>query len=240
MASELYVSLSGQMAMETRLATVANNVANLRTAGFRAETVNFDTVLSDYRADRVNFAAVGETHIDRTAGPIEPTGNPLDVAIFGEAFFGIETPAGTAYTRDGRFTISAEGDLRTLTGYGVLDEGGAPIQLEAGGGALLIGADGAMMQNGREVGVIGLFRLAADADLTRYGDTALLSSIQGEPVEDRLANGVRQGFSEGSNVNAIQAIAELIEVQRSFDYASTTVADREETLQRAVRTLGAA
>jgi len=70
-ASELYVSLSGQMAMETRLTTVASNVANMRTAGFRAETVNFDTVLSDYRADRVNFAAVGETHFDLSAGPVE-------------------------------------------------------------------------------------------------------------------------------------------------------------------------
>ncbi|UOM34333.1 flagellar basal-body rod protein FlgF [Acuticoccus sp. I52.16.1] len=239
MASELYVSLSGQKAMETRLATVANNVANMRTGGFRAETVNFDTVLSDYRADRVNFAAVGEMHIDRSAGPIELTGNPLDVAIFGDGWFGVETPSGVAYTRDGRFSISPEGDLRTLTGYGVMDEGGAPIQLEPAGGEVIIGADGTMTQGGRQVGVLGLFTIAADADLTRYGDTAVLTDVQAEPVVDRLANGVRQGYREGSNVNAIQAISELIEVQRAFDHSTTAVADREETLQRAVRTLGA-
>ncbi|RAI00933.1 flagellar basal-body rod protein FlgF [Acuticoccus sediminis] len=239
MASELYVSLSGQMAMETRLSTVANNVANMRTAGFRAETVNFDTVLSDYHADRVNFAAVGEMHIDRSAGPVELTGNPLDVAIVGEGWFGIETPSGTAYTRDGRFTVSAEGDLRSLTGYAVLDEGGAPIQLDINGGPVEIGADGTMIQNERNVGVLGLFMLSDEANLTRYGETALLSDVVGEPVVDRVANGVRQGYQEGSNVNPIQSIAELIEIQRAFDNATAAVGDREETLQRAVRTLGA-
>ena len=239
MASELYVSLSGQMVMETRLATVANNVANMRTAGFRAETVNFDTVLSDYRADRVNFAAVGDMHIERMAGPIEATGNPLDVAIVGDAWFGIETPSGLAYTRDGRFTVSPEGDLKTLTGYGVADEGGAPIQLDPAGGPLIIGGDGSMMQNGRQGGVLGLFTLPESANLTRYGDTALLSDVAGEPAVDRMANGVRQGYREGSNVNPIQAITELIEIQRAFDNATSAVGDREETLQRAVRTLGA-
>ena len=239
MASELYVSLSGQMAMETRLATVANNVANMRTAGFRAETVDFDTVLSDYRSDRVNYASLGETHIDRTAGPIEATGNPLDVAIVGEGWFGVETPSGTAYTRDGRFTISAEGDLRSLTGYGVLDEGGAPIQLEAGGGAVVIGADGTIMQDGRNVGVLGLFAISDEVELTRFGDTAVLTEREAEPILDRLANGVRQGYREGSNVNAVQAIAELIEIQRAFDTANSVIRDREESLQRAVQTLGA-
>ena len=239
MASEIYVALSGQMAMETRLATVANNVANMRTAGFRAETVDFDTVLSDYQADRVNFAAVGETFIDRSAGPIEPTGNALDVAIVGEGWFGIETPAGLAYTRDGRFTVSPEGDLRTLTGHGVVDEGGAPIQIDLAAGPLNIGADGRIVQGERDVGVIGLFGLDGTANLSRYGDTAILSDRAGEPLTDRLANGVRQGYREGSNVNAIQSITELITIQRAFDNASTAIGDRQDSLEQAVRILGA-
>lgn len=239
MASEIYVSLSGQMAMETRLATVANNVANMRTAGFRAETVDFDTVLSDYRADRVNFATVGETYIERAAGPIEATGNPLDVAIVGEGWFGVETPSGLAYTRDGRFTVTTEGDLKTLTGYGVVDEGGAPIQVDTRGGPIAIGADGRMIQDGRDVGVLGLFQLPDSANLTRYGDTALLSDVAGEPMVDRLVNGVRQGYREGSNVDAIQSITELITIQRAFDNSAKAIADREETMQQAVRSLGA-
>ncbi|WP_420392720.1 flagellar basal-body rod protein FlgF [Acuticoccus sp.] len=239
MASDLYVSLSGQMAMEARLATLANNVANMRTGGFRAETVKFDTVMSDYNAARVNFAAVGATHIERTAGAVERTGNALDVAVVGDGWFGVQTPEGVAYTRDGRFTVSPEGDLTTLTGHGVIDEGGAPIQVAAAGGPIAIGADGTMRQDGRNVGVLGLFTLGADARLTRYGDAAFRSDAPGEPVVDRVTNGVRQGYREGSNVNPIKAITELIEIQRAFDSATRVVGDREEALSRAVRTLGA-
>lgn len=239
MASEIYVALSGQMAMETRLATVANNVANMRTGGFRAEAVTFETVLSDYRKDRVNFATIGETTIDRAAGPIEATGNALDVAIVGEGWFGIETASGLAYTRDGRFTVSPEGDLQSLTGHAVVDEGGAPIQIELAAGPVIIGADGRIQQSGRDVGVLGLFELASDAKLSRYGDTAVLSERPGEAVEDRLANGVRQGFRENSNVNAVQSITELIAIQRAFDHAQTAIADRNDALEQAVRTLGA-
>lgn len=240
MASELYVALSGQKVMETRLATVANNVANMNTAGFRAEVTRFDTVLSDYRRDRVNFAAVGGTYIDRTAGPVEATGNALDVAIVGEGWFGVETPAGLAYSRDGRFTVSTDGDLRTLTGHAVVDEAGAPIQLDRSAGDVVIGADGTIRQEGRDVGVLGLFTLPADATLSRYGDTAILSDVPGEPVDDRIGNGVRQGYREGSNVDAVASITELIQIQRTFEHAASAVRDREEALAAAVRTLGAA
>lgn len=239
MPSDLYVSLSGQMVAQTRLSTIANNVANMRTAGFRAETVNFDTVLSDFRRDAVAFAAVGEMHIDRAAGPIEATGNPLDLAIDGHGWFAIETPAGRAYTRDGRMTMTEAGDLVTLTGYALLDDGGAPIALERGSGPVAIGVDGTISQGGRGVGVIGLFDLPDDAKLARYGDSAVLTDIPAEPMEDRVLNGVRQGFLEGSNVNAIMALTELIEVQRAFEHSNSATRDRQETLQKAVRTLGA-
>ncbi|MCF3932482.1 flagellar basal-body rod protein FlgF [Acuticoccus sp. M5D2P5] len=239
MASDIYVALSGQLATELRLSTVANNVANMRTAGFRAEVVSFDTVLSDYRRDQVAFANVGDAFIDRSLGPIEATGNPLDVAIAGDAWFGIETPSGLAYTRDGRFTIDNEGELRTLTGYRVADEGGAPIQLLPGGGPVSIGSDGTIAQDGRNLGVLGLFDLPAGAVLTRYGDTALVSDLPGEPVVDRAANGVRQGYHEGSNVDPIQSITELIEIQRAFDRAETAAKDRFSSLEQAVRILGA-
>jgi flagellar basal-body rod protein FlgF len=235
----MYVALSGQMAMAERLETVANNVANMRTAGFRAETVQFDTVLSDYRRDRVAFASSGTQHMDRAAGPIEQTGNPLDLAVVGDAWFGVDTPAGRAYTRDGRFTVNPFGDLVTLTGYNVVDEGGAPIAADLEGGAIRVGADGRMTQDGNLVGVVGLFDIPQEATLTRYGDVALLSDVPGEPVADRTANGVRQGFREGSNVDAVRSIVELIEIQRAFDRSATAVRERSASLEEAVRLLGA-
>lgn len=238
MSSEIYVALSGQMAMQTRLATVANNLANMRTAGFRAQTVTFETVLSEYGRDAVAFAAADEAYLDRAAGPVEATGNMLDVAIVGEGWFAIETAGGTAYTRDGRFHLNVEGDLLTLTGHRVLDDGGAPIQIDPAGGAVDIGGDGRIIQAGRDIGILGLFSLAPEARLSRYGDSAVLSPTPGEPIVDRAANGVRQGYLEGANVNAIRAIAELIEIQRAFEYANATIEDRQQTLQEAVRILG--
>ena len=239
MSSETYVALSGQITMDERLSTVAHNVANMRTVGFRAETVDFNTVYSSTRSQNVAFATVGASHIDTKAGPIEPTGNPLDVAIVGEGWFGIETPAGIAYTRDGRFTVNEAGDLLTLTGFRVVDEGGAPIAIDLARGEVVIGADGRITQQGGLAGNLGLFSLAPDANLSRYGDSAVTADVVAEPILDRVANGVRQGFREGSNVNAVQAITELIAVQRAFEYGQTVVSDRQQTMQQAVRTLGA-
>jgi len=238
MASDLYIALSGQLTMEQRLATVANNVANMRTHGFRAETVSFDSVYSQTRRESVAFATGGETNIERRAGPIERTGNPLDVAIVGEGWFGMQTPAGLAYTRDGRFTVNDAGDLMTMTGYNVVDEGGAGIAVDLARGPVKISADGRITQDGALAGTLGLFDIS-NASLSRYGDTGVLADLPGELIVDRAANGVKQGFREGSNVNPVRFIAELIEVQRAFEYANTVITDRNQTLQQAVRTLGA-
>lgn len=239
MSSELYVALSGQLMMEERLASIANNVANMRTAGFRGETVDFDSILSQTRTKSVAFATSGGTHIERHGGPVEPTGNALDVAIVGEGWFGVETPEGLAYTRDGRFEINEVGDLVTLSGHRVVDEGGAAIAIDLDRGMPEIGADGRITQEGVLAGVIGLYSIADAAALTRLGDSAVMSDMPAEPIVDRTANGLRQGYREGSNVNAVQAITKLIEVQRAFEYASSAVGDRHQSLQQAVRTLGA-
>lgn len=238
MPSDLYVSLSGQMTMQDRLATIANNVANMRTRGFRAETVDFDSIFSSTRRSSVTFATRGDTHIQRHPGPIEVTGNAFDMAVVGEGWFGIETPAGTAYTRDGRFKMNSVGDLVTETGYRVLDEGGSSIALDARKGAIEVGADGRITQDGTAVGVLGLFDIAPTAKLSRYGDSAVLSDTPAEPITDRVRNGVRQGFVEGSNVNAVKSITELIEVQRAFEYGVNAVSDRHGTLEQAIRALG--
>ena len=240
MPSDLYVALSGQMAMAERLETVSNNVANLRTAGFRAETVDFDTVLSDYRRDRVAFVSSGTMDIDRSYGPVEETGNPLDIAIDGDGWFGVNTPEGRAYTRDGRFAVNALGDLVTLTGYNVVDNGGAPVAVNAAGGPIEIAADGRIVQDGDVAGVIGLFDIPEDATLTRHGDVAVRSDLPADPVADRTGNGVRQGYREGSNVDAMTSLVALIEVQRAFDRASTVMRERSTSLEEAVRLLGRA
>ncbi|NBJ11020.1 flagellar basal-body rod protein FlgF [Microvirga arsenatis] len=238
MQSSLYVSLSAQVAMEKRLNTIANNVANINTGGFRADEVKFEEILSLAAKESVSFASSGQNYVSRRTGPIVKTDNPLDVAIQGEAWFAFNGPGGPVYTRDGRFRMNENGDLLTLEGHPVLDAGGAPITLDPNAGAPTIGRDGTITQGANQVGSIGLFTLRADSKLARFGNSGVTSSIPGELVQDFNANGVQQGYSEGSNVNPVLEMTKMIAVQRNFESAATTIQESESTLMDAIRTLG--
>lgn len=238
MQSALYVALSAQVAMEKRLNTIANNVANMNTGGFRADEVKFEEVLSLAAKESVSFASSGQNYISRRAGPILKTDNPLDVAIQGEAWFAFSTPSGTVYTRDGRFRVNENGDLLTVDGHSVLDAGGAPIALDPAAGPPTIGRDGTITQGGAQVGAIGLFNLRPDSKLSRFGNSGVLSSIPGEVVQDFTAAGVQQGYNEGSNVNPVLEMTKMIALQRNFDSAASSTQESESTLMDAIRTLG--
>jgi flagellar basal-body rod protein FlgF len=238
MQSALYVALSAQVALEKRLNTVANNVANVNTGGFRADEVKFEEVLSTTAKEAVSFASSGENFISRRAGPMNKTDNPLDVAIQGDGWLAFNAPNGVAYTRDGRMKMSENGDLQTLNGYPVLDAGGAPIALDPRGGTPTITRDGAILQGDNQVGQLGLFTLGSNSKLTRFGNSGVFSSQPGAPVEDFNSHGLQQGYSEGSNVNPILEMTKMIAVQRSFESAATTIQESESSLMNAIRTLG--
>ena len=238
MSSGMYVSLSGQLALEQRLQSIANNVANMNTGGYRAEGVKFDSVISRAGGIDVAYAGQGESYVSRRAGPMTPTGNPLDVAVQGEGWLAIETPAGTAYTRDGRMHLSQEGELKTVSGYRVLDRGGAPILIDPGAGAVVISDDGMIAQEGRQVGALGLFLISEQATLARHDNSAVIPDITPEPVVDLVGNGVRQGFVEGANVNPVQEMTRLIAVSRAFEAAAAAVREQEDTAQQVIRVLG--
>ncbi|MBA1154713.1 flagellar basal-body rod protein FlgF [Microvirga mediterraneensis] len=238
MQSSLYVALSAQVAMEKRLNTIANNVANMNTGGFRADEVKFEEILSLAAKENVSFASSGHNYVSRRTGPVVKTDNPLDVAIQGEAWFAFDGPGGAVYTRDGRFKMNENGDLLTVEGYRVLDAGGSPIALDPMGGAPTIGHDGTITQGTNQVGAIGLFNLRNDSRLSRFGNSGVRSSIPGEVVQDFNSTGIKQGFSEGSNVNPVLEMTKMIAVQRNFDSAATTIQESESTFMDAIRTLG--
>ena len=238
MSSGMYVALSGQLALERRMETIANNVANMNTAGYRAEGVRFDSVLSRAGGIDVAFASEGENYISRRPGPMTQTGNPLDVAVQGEGWLALETPAGTAYTRDGRMHMSQDGELRSAAGYRVLDRGGSPILVDPAAGPVVITDDGMVTQGDRQAGALGLFLIPEQAKLTREDNSAVIPDIPAEAVADMVGNGVRQGFVEGANVNPIQEMTRLIAVSRAFDAAASAAKEQEDTSQQAIRTLG--
>ncbi|MFZ1110038.1 MAG: flagellar basal-body rod protein FlgF [Rhodomicrobium sp.] len=237
MQSSLYVALSAQVALQSRLEAIAQNVANTNTAGYRATEMKFDAVLSGMNDAPVSFVSSGNKVIRLSAGDFVKTGNAFDVAVKGDAWLSVSTPSGQVYTRDGRMRMTSTGDLVSLRGDPIGDVGGAPIQLDPSGGQPTIYNDGTIMQSGRRVGVLGLFVLDPNAKLTRV-DGGLASSIAGNAVPDNIQYGVVQGFVEQSNVNSVTEMARLIYVQRAFDGVSATVQSAESSLKTAIQTLG--
>lgn len=241
MQSGLYVSLSSQMALEKRLTTIADNMANLNTTGFRATEVKFDEVLSKTQNDlnaKIAFVSQGNDYLSTKTGELQHTQNVLDFAVKGDAWFAIDTPVGQVLTRDGRFTIQETGELTTVRGFPVLDAGGAPIQLNRGGGEVSVGLDGKIIQDDRLVATLGLFRADVTKGFVRFENSGINTVEQPQPIVDDDSVGVMQGYLEQSNVNGIREMTQLIQVNRAFESISSLMRESENSLDEAIRVLG--
>lgn len=238
MQSGPYVSLSAQLTLERRMESLAINVANMNTVGYRASGVSFHTYVSQAGEQPVAYATSGSDYILRTQGPLERTDNPLDVAVQGEGWFGIQTPAGVVYTRDGRMRMKASGELESLDGHPILDAGSAPIILDPNSGPPTIGADGMISQGAQQIGAIGLFSIDPSAKFTRYENSGVIPDKPATPVLDFDNNGIVQGHVEGSNVNPILEMAKLITISRAFESITGGAENTESSLKDAVKTLG--
>jgi flagellar basal-body rod protein FlgF/flagellar basal-body rod protein FlgG len=204
------------MARTQALDTVANNLANAGTNGFRAERDYFRSVLEDAAGvtsasasqvgSSVNgFGVLGGNQLDLSQGNIAKTGNPLDVALRGEGFFAIQTGNKTLYTRDGVFSLSPTGVLQTAQGEAVLDPKGNAITVPTG--AVQISAD--------VVGQIGVFRFADKSQLRAESAGRLSASPGARPIAADAT--VDQGAVEGSNEDSIHGTMQLVLVQRQAE-----------------------
>lgn len=238
MESSLYVSAAAQRNMKKQLTVIANNIANVNTAGFRTESVDFKSLVSRTPNEDVHFPTVAKMYTSTQQGALEQTDNPLDVAITGSGWFAINTPAGTAYTRDGRFQITALGELQTLEGNAVLDAGSGPIQLDPQGGPPDFSPDGRILINGRIVGNIGLFEVPQETMVGRYSNSAIFTDTPGIPVVAGSGNSISQGFIENSNVNPMKELASLIAITKTYTNASNLIERADRTLSKAVNELG--
>src|SRR5262245_35053494 len=192
MQSNFYVGLSAQISLQRRLETIANNVANASTAGFRAEEVKFETVLSRVNPDLVAYASAGKPYLSRRSGELVRTDNLLDVALQGDAWLAVQTPSGTVYTRDGRMRMTETGELLTLNGQPILDAGGAAIRLEPNAGPPRIGRDGTITQANRQIGALGLFKIDDRAELQRVEGSGVVPDRAATPVIEFTTTAVHQ------------------------------------------------
>jgi flagellar basal-body rod protein FlgF len=237
MENSIYVGLSSQISLERRLDALAHNVANMSTPGFRATGMKFDAMVSK-AAENSSFVSAGESFIKTEAGPITQTGNPLDVAAKGDVWFSLQSPAGQVYTRDGRMQMSTSGELLSVKGYPILDAGGQPLTIDPNGGPPKISSDGAVYQNGRQLGAIGLFTIDPNAKLTYFDNSAVIPSVAAQPALDNPNAAVIQGAVEGSNVDAISEMTRLMSVTRAFERVDALLRGNENTFKDAVKTLG--
>ncbi len=240
MQSSFYVSLSSQIALEKRLTTIASNVANASTVGYRATGVSFDAVLSKAGGVQTAYASPGADYISRASGGLTKTDSAFDVGLTGDAWLAIRTPQGVAYTRDGRMKMLETGELQTILGFPILDAGNAPITLNPTGGAPMIFRDGMINQGESQVGALGLFEIPDSAALKRGENSSVIPGAPATPVINFARNGVIQGHLENANVDPVNEITKLILAQRAFESAAAAYDIMDNAQRNSVKTLGGA
>ena len=212
MADGIYVSMCGAAARTEQLDAIADNLANAQTPGFKASRPGFEAFLAASGAEDKAYPATVATGFDLRPGPTERTGNPLDVLPDEGAFLAVRTPAGIAYTRDGRLAVDAQRRL-VQGGRPVLDPNGRDI-LVPPGAAPHVGSDGIVHVGRAEVGQLGLFKLEGAVD--RIGPS-LLAPGQGGTARALRSGTVRAGELELGNASPLDGMVQLISAQRQFD-----------------------
>lgn len=242
MDNALYVGLSRQMTLRRELDIVANNIANANTTGFKTEDLMVRTEAAKPArtlggTNPVKFVLDDGVSRDFTPGAMVKTGGGFDVAIEGQGFFKIQAGGGERYTRDGRFTTSAEGKLVTQSGAPVLDESGGEILIDSKLGAVSIGKDGTLSQGAIRVGKIGVVRADDLSALSKDGDNLYRNTSNAalQPAPDAV---VHQGMLESSNVQSVVQITKLIEVQRAYESMAKMMDNTAELTRSAVERLG--
>jgi flagellar basal-body rod protein FlgF len=171
------------------------------------------------------------------------TGAPLDLAIAGAGFFQVQTASGVRYTRDGRFATNAQSQLITQAGDPVLDTSGAPITLNPQGGPPAIGRDGTITQSvkgqtgAQVVGRVGVVSFSDLSALSKQGD-GLYSLTTNQPPQPAADAVVQQGMLEGSNVQPILQVTDLIRVSRAYEMVSQMISSTQDLSATAVQQLG--
>jgi flagellar basal-body rod protein FlgF len=245
MDNSLLVSLSQQLAAYRAMDVIANNLANVSTPGFKRESAKFEEYMLQVRPaedqkgpQTVSFVRDAGVLRDAGQGNIEATGATYDVALNGNGYFQIQTPAGMRYTRDGHFSLDANGNLVTSEGYQVQGDGGA-ITITPSDGDVNIAPDGSVSSvvNGasNQLGKIKVVDFANDAALVKEGSN--LYSTNQVPTGPTNTT-MRQGALESSNVQPVIEISHMIEVMRAYEATATLSKSQQDLMNQAIDKLG--
>jgi flagellar basal-body rod protein FlgF len=245
MDNSLLVSLSHQLASYRAMDVIANNIANVSTPGFKREAAKFEefvTMMQPAEGQEglqpVSFVKDAGVMRDTNQGNLEQTGATYDVAIAGAGFFAVQTPAGMRYTRDGHFSLDANGNLVTSQGYQVQGDGGA-ITITPNDGEISIAPDGTVSSVvngvGNQLAKLKVVDFPDTAALIKQGSN-LYSTTQIPTAPANVT--VRQGALEASNVQPVIEISHMIEVMRAYEATASLSKSQEDMMRQAIEKLG--
>ncbi len=255
MTPALWAAMTGLDAQQTRMSNIANNLSNSATVGFKTGRVAFEDLLyqnvkqvgglSSQQTELPSGLMLGSgvrvvaTQKMFQQGPIQPTGNPLDVAIEGQGFFSVLLPDGTqAFTRDGAFQRNANGDMVTSSGY-LLDP---PVNIPEDAVSVTIGIDGTVsvqLQGQAQAvnqGNIQVTTFANPSGLMPRGENLFVESAASGAATPGVpgtagAGQLRSQAVEGSNVNVVEELVSMIETQRAYEINSRVISANDQMLQ---------
>jgi flagellar basal-body rod protein FlgF len=237
-----YIGLSKQMVLQRALSVTANNIANADTAGFKVEEL-MQGAQPGAPAKDAGLAGPAQFVLDTglarnfSQGELRQTGAPFDVAISGSGFFRISTPQGERYTRDGRFGIDAQNRLVTAQGYPVLDDGGGQITVDPQQPSPTVALDGTISQGNQRLAKLGVVDFPSPSVLSKQGDNLYSNTSNAQPAPSTNAQ-LHQGMLEGSNVNPIAEVTNLIQISRAYESATQMVSDINNLSEQTVNRLG--
>ena len=262
----LYTAATGMITESYRTDTIANNLANANTTGFKrddAVSKEFEPMLihriddmSKIQRDVTTFkgfslnnnapvigelglgSEIDEIVTDHSQGSFQTTGNPFDLAISGEGYFMVNTPQGQRYTRDGNFYRSSTGRLVNVNGYNVLDDRGRPIDIPDEATTIIVGPNGNITMNDNvPVAQIGLFQFqGGDQVMMKQGDN--LYRTNGNPRRMNATGEIQQGVLERSNTNVVSEMVNMIANYRAYEANSRAVVTQDTMLEKSVNEVG--
>ena len=237
-----YIALSRQMGLWKQMNIVSNNMANMNTAGYKQD----DAVFSSYIVKTEGAKGFGQvplyftqdfgTFKDFQEGAFQETGNSLDVALQGDAFFAIETPHGEMYTKKGQFSLDANGMIVTKDGDALLSENNEPFFIAPGEKEIVISENGEVST---ETGIIGRLKLVSfenEQKLLKVGGTKFANTEGNMMTVGGNNTRVLQGKVEESNVQPIVEMTKMINLQRSYEYVQQMIDEEHERLSNTIST----
>jgi len=243
MENVLLITLSRQMTLRREMDVIANNVANVQTNGFKRRLVDNREYQMPVASEdtfrrgtdrKVSFVVDRGTPLDTSLGKLEPTGNPLDAAIDGDAWFKVQTPQGERYTRNGALMVNGRGELVNSDGHVMLGSQGV-FQIGNTERDLRIAPDGSITSSAGNRGKLALVRFPNQQVLENAGANLYTSKTQPEPV---LNAHLSTGFVERSNVSPVVEISRMIEVTRQYQNIANMMGRADEMRRSAIQKLG--